>query len=60
MRNMATRTKQDGGALASVVERFIMEAQASAKASGRKIGDVIQERLLPFRNLFPAMTLQPS
>lgn len=51
MRNMATRTKQDGGALASVVERFIMEAQASAKASGRKIGEVIQERLLPIQEL---------
>ncbi|MFE8874192.1 ATP-binding protein [Acetobacter persici] len=51
MRNMATRTKQDGGALASVVERFIMETQASAKASGRKIGDVIQEKLLPIQEL---------
>lgn len=51
MRNMATRTKQDGGALASVVERFIMEAQASARVSDRKIGDVIQERLLPIQEL---------
>ncbi|GAA4488300.1 ATP-binding protein [Gluconacetobacter asukensis] len=51
MRNMATRTKQDGGALASVVERFIMEAQSAAKESGRKVGDVIQERLLPIQEL---------
>jgi len=51
MRNMATRTKQEGGALASVVERFIMDAQAAAKASDRKVGDVIQERLLPIQEL---------
>jgi hypothetical protein len=34
MRNMATRTKPEGGALGSVVERFIGDAQTAAKASG--------------------------
>ncbi len=51
MRNMSTRTKPDGGALASVVERFIGNAQATAKASGRDVGDVIQERLAPIQDL---------
>jgi hypothetical protein len=51
MRNMATRTKPDGGALASVLERFIGDAQAAAKLSGRPVGDVIQERLVPIQEL---------
>jgi hypothetical protein len=51
MRNMSTRTKPDGGALASVVERFIGDTQATAKASGREIGAVIQERLAPIQEL---------
>lgn len=51
MRNMATRNKPDGGALASVVERFIGDAQAAAKAAGRNVGDLIQERLSPIQAL---------
>ncbi len=51
MRNMATRTKPDGGALANVVERFIGDAQSAAKTSGRKVGDLIQERLTPIQEL---------
>ena len=51
MRNMATRTKPDGGALASVVERFIGDAQAAAKNEGREVGDLIQERLAPIQEL---------
>jgi hypothetical protein len=51
MRNMSTRTKQDGGALASVVERFIIDADAAAKASGRSAGDIIRERLRPIQDL---------
>ncbi|NHO31396.1 ATP-binding protein [Acetobacter fallax] len=51
MRNMATRTKQDGGALASVVERFIMDAKSAATASGRPVATIIQERLLPIQEL---------
>jgi hypothetical protein len=45
MRNMATRTKPEGGALASVVERFIGDAQTAAKVSGRPVSDLIQEKL---------------
>lgn len=51
IRNMATRTKPDGGALASVVERFIGDAQAAAKALGRPVADLIQERLAPIQDL---------
>jgi hypothetical protein len=50
MRNMATRTKPEG-TVASVVERFIGIAQTEAKASGRRIGDVIHERLAPIHEL---------
>jgi hypothetical protein len=51
MRNMATRTKPEGGALASVVERFIGDAQTVAKAADRKVDEVIQERLAPIQEL---------
>jgi len=44
-RNMATRTSPEGGALASVVERFISRAQSEARESGREVDAVIRERL---------------
>lgn len=51
MRSMATRTKPEGGALASVVERFIGDAQGAAKTAGRAVEEVIQERLAPIQEL---------
>ncbi|MBI5017537.1 MAG: ATP-binding protein [Deltaproteobacteria bacterium] len=45
MRNMATRTKPDGNALSSVVERFVSSAMTDAKVSGKSPGEVIAERL---------------
>lgn len=45
MRNMSTRNKPDGNALASVVERFITEARKHADSSGDEIGEIIQYRL---------------
>jgi len=45
MRNMATRSKPEGGALASVVERFVTSALGEAKTRGVKPELVIQERL---------------
>jgi hypothetical protein len=45
MRNISTRTKPDGGALQSVVERFITEALKEAKASGVNPEIVIHEKL---------------
>lgn len=45
MRNLSTRTKPEGGALTSVVERFVTEARKQADSSGKSVGGVIQERL---------------
>jgi len=45
MANLATRTKPDGGAVASVVERFVTSALQSARESGAAVGSVLQDRL---------------
>jgi hypothetical protein len=45
MRNLSTRTKPDGNALTSVVERFITEARKRAKATDQKVNAVIESRL---------------
>jgi hypothetical protein len=45
MRNLSTRTKPDGGALAGIVEKFIATAKADAKALGQTTEAVIRERL---------------
>lgn len=45
MRNMATRTKPDGGALASVVERFVTTALGDARDRGIAPDAAIRERL---------------
>ncbi|BCL59724.1 DUF2791 domain-containing protein [Desulfomarina profundi] len=45
MRNLSTRTKPDGNALTSVVERFITEARKKAKSSGEKVNTVIEKSL---------------
>ncbi len=44
-KNMATRTKPEGGALAGVVEKFVAQAKADAKAGGTTTEEVIRERL---------------
>jgi hypothetical protein len=44
-KNMATRTKPEGGALAGVVEKFVAQAKADAKAGGTATEDVIRQRL---------------
>lgn len=44
-KNMSTRTKPDGGALAGVVEKFVASAKSDAKASGRSTEDIIRSRL---------------
>lgn len=51
MRNVSTRNKPDGGALTSVVERFIGDVQKQAKSSGRKTSDLIHERLASLQEL---------
>jgi hypothetical protein len=48
--SMSTRTKPDGGALASVLERFLGEVRKSAVALVRDPGEVIRERLEAIRD----------
>lgn len=45
MRNMATRSKPDGGALPNVVEKFVVSAQETARERGASPDAVIRERL---------------
>lgn len=45
MRNLSTRTKPDGGALAGVVEKFISTAKAEAKTTGQSVEDTIRAKL---------------
>lgn len=45
VRNMATRTKSEGGALASIIERFITECVRQGEANGRPVASVIDDRL---------------
>ncbi len=47
--SMSTRTKPDGGALASVLERFLGEVRKAATAQARDPGEVIRERLEAIR-----------
>lgn len=50
-RNCSTRTKPDGGALASVVERFVSKAHSDAKARDLPTDNVIREKLAHFEEL---------
>jgi len=45
MRNLSTRAKPDGGALPGVVERFVTQALAEARSSGKDPQAVIRSRL---------------
>ncbi len=45
MRNLATRANPDGGAVASVVERFVTAALGEARDRGVQASVVLQERL---------------
>lgn len=45
MRNLATRTKPEGGALGGIVEKFIATAKSEAKEGGRSTEDVIRHKL---------------
>lgn len=51
MRNMATRAKPDGGAMPSVVERFISTALTEAQQSGVDPAQVIRARLVHLSEL---------
>lgn len=45
MRNVATRTKPDGGALAGIVEKFIASSKMEARAAGQETEAVIRQKL---------------
>ncbi|MBP0625425.1 ATP-binding protein [Cupriavidus consociatus] len=45
MRNLATRTKPDGGALAGIVEKFIGTVKTEAKSSGQSTEFVLRQKL---------------
>lgn len=45
MRNISTRSKPDGGAMQSIVERFVTEALKESKTSGKNPEAVIHEKL---------------
>jgi P-loop Domain of unknown function (DUF2791) len=51
MLSMSTRTKPDGGALASVVERFIGDVRKDAITDGRDVGAAIREKLESIRDV---------
>lgn len=45
MRNLASRTKPEGGALAGVVEKFISTAKTEAKAAGQTTDAALRQKL---------------
>lgn len=45
MRNISTRSKPDGGAIQSIVERFVTEALKEAKATGKDTEAVIHDKM---------------
>lgn len=45
VRNLSTRTKPEGNALTSVVERFITEARKQADATGKPVTEIIEAKL---------------
>lgn len=51
MRNVSTRAKPDGGALPSVVERFVSGALQAAKERGVGVDVVIHERLTELKEM---------
>ncbi|HEX2833210.1 MAG TPA: ATP-binding protein [Thermoanaerobaculia bacterium] len=51
MRNIATRSKPDGGAMASVVEKFVSSALAEARGASIAVEEVIRKRLASLQEL---------
>jgi hypothetical protein len=45
MRNLSTRTKPEGGAMANVVERFITGASSEATEAGVPVAKIMQQKL---------------
>src|SRR5689334_14747399 len=51
MRNLATRAKPEGGALANVVERFVSQVLATARETNQSSHVVIRQRLAELSEL---------
>jgi hypothetical protein len=51
MRNMATRTKPEGGAVTSVVEKFVTSVIQTSKQSGCSVESVLDDRLASLSEL---------
>ncbi|MDO8909502.1 MAG: ATP-binding protein [Pseudohongiella sp.] len=51
MKNLATRNKPDGNALASVVERFVAQARTEADEDGADVSAVIHQKLASLSEL---------
>lgn len=51
MRNLATRNKPDGNALASVVERFVIQARKEADEKNTDVSTVIHQKLVSLSEL---------
>ena len=50
-RNTATRSKPEGGAMASVVERFATQVISDADKTGHDVGEIILEKLAHLREM---------
>jgi hypothetical protein len=50
VRNMATRVKPDGGALSSIMERFLTDALRQAESAGVSVDSVIDANLSPLQH----------
>ncbi|KCZ53157.1 ATP /GTP binding protein [Hyphomonas beringensis] len=50
-RNLSTRTKPDGGAMANIVERFVSQAHRDAELEEKQTGEVIRRRLAHFEEM---------
>jgi hypothetical protein len=51
MRNIATRSKPDGGAMAGVVEKFVSSALAEGRSGGVAVEEIIRGRLASLQEL---------
>lgn len=51
MRNLSTRTKPDGGALQSIIERFISDVARKARTENIEVEDFIHRELSPLEDL---------
>lgn len=58
MRNISTRTKPDGNALTSIVEKFITLARQEANQKSIDVTEAIQSRLHKLTELVGGMILQ--